>query len=68
VTKEDQEPRGWRIKDFVLTPFKKNAHGLASRKALCAYAKAIEATDPELAGSLRSWAIFSQVDVNERTR
>ncbi len=46
---------GLELRYFVLKPVGKGAHAKASRKAILAYAKAIEKKDEVLADDLRLW-------------
>ena len=47
--------KGLEMKYFVLNPNKKGAYGLASRRAIHAYAQLIEPTNHELSEDLHSW-------------
>ena len=46
---------GLQLKYFVLSPTKQDAYGIASRKAMAAYAKAIHKENPELTEDLFAW-------------
>lgn len=47
---------GLLMKYFVLKPSGRDEYASASRRAMCAYADAIEATNAGLAHDLREWA------------
>ena len=53
---DEKNKRGLFLKYFVLNPTKNTPYGAASRKALVAYAEAIDGENPHLAFELRSWA------------
>lgn len=48
---------GLQMKYFVLNPNKNDAYGVASRKALLAYAEAIEETNHDLFLDLTKWFV-----------
>lgn len=48
---------GLMLKYFVASPTKDDPYGEASRKAMLAYANAIEAENPTLAYELKQWEI-----------
>ena len=52
------------MKYFVLSPLKNDAFGLASRKAIIAFANEIEEDNMELAVDLRKWI----ADLNEKDK
>lgn len=54
-TSKEPSTSGLQMKYFVLKPKGATTHAVASRKALLAYAKVIEAVDPEFARDLRAW-------------
>lgn len=47
---------GLQMKYFVLKPKGDDAYAIASRKAMLAYSKVIEETNPVLAQELKIWA------------
>lgn len=51
----EKQSRGLCLKYFVLNPTKNTPYGEASRKALVAYAEAIDRENPQLAFELQSW-------------
>ncbi len=54
------------LKYFVLNPGgKKRAYARASRDALRAYSKAIQAEDPILASQLKDWADREEIKAHE---
>jgi len=57
---------GLKLKYFVLNPTKEDDYGIASRKAILAYADAIQQTNSELAFDLRKWEISCRHDITER--
>jgi len=56
IEQDDNEMVGLFLKYFVLSPTKNTPYGAASRKALLAYAEAIDGENPKLAFELQSWA------------
>ena len=57
--------KGLSLKYFVLNPTKESPYGEASRKALLAYAKAIESEDLNLSHELRQWEIGCRHNIAE---
>ncbi len=60
MEKEQQKHVGLYLKYFVLNPNKNTPYGAASRKALVAYAEAIDEENPKLAFELQSWARYAE--------
>ena len=56
TTRQKPIPSGLHLKYFVLKPRGGSPYARASRKAMLAYADAIEKTNFELATELRVWA------------
>jgi len=52
---------GLMMKYFVLNPNKKDIYGVASRKAMMAYADAIVDKNRDFAEEIRNWVISIQV-------
>lgn len=52
------------LKYFVLKPTGRSAWAKASRTAMRVFAVEIEATEPELAGSLKQWAYAEERKIN----
>lgn len=59
--------RGLFLKYFVLNPTKDGPYGQASRKALLAYAEAIDQENPVLAHELVSWARQTEAEIKARS-
>jgi len=57
---------GLQLKYFVLNPTKDDAYGEASRKALLAYADAIQDENHELAYDVRHWVLSCRHQIRER--
>lgn len=52
---------GLEMKYFVLNPNKRDTYGLASRKAIMAYAEVVEKKNKQLAEGLRNWVLKIQL-------
>lgn len=57
---------GLFLKYFVLNPTKNTPYGEASRKALVAYAEAIDRENPKLAFELQSWARHAAAKLGDK--